>query len=113
MKARNKPTEWKLDLMSNLDLLKIATAKLRQRTIREAEKMDEKFEAGERDEKQRSKFYAIWYAFEAIRIYNERKGIKVAEPFPTPVPTKVIRLTVPQNSTVEEVADYIIIKKVD
>ena len=76
--------------MSNEELLRIALGKLKQRTIREGEKMDEKFEAGNRDEKQRSKFYSLWYAFEALRIYAGRKGIQIAEPFPKPKSTKEI-----------------------
>lgn len=90
MKARTKPTSWSLEPMSNEELLRIALGKLRQRTIREGEKMDEKFEAGNRDEKQRSKFYSLWYAFEALRIYASRKRIHIEEPFPKPKSTKEI-----------------------
>ena len=86
MKTRTKPTEWKLQPMSNEQLLRIAINKLRSRTIQEGEKMDEIWEAGRKDERQRSKFYAMWYAFEALRIYLQRKNITVAEPFLEPIP---------------------------
>ena len=95
MTHRTKPTEWKLNGMSDAELLSIATGKLRQRTIREGEKMDKAFEDGKRDEKQRSKFYSLWYAFEALRIYNQRHGVKVAEPFLERPPVKEI--TVPKT----------------
>lgn len=80
-KHRTKPVEWKLEDMTDLQLMRLALNKLRQRTIREGDKMDEAFDNGERDEKQRSKFYAIWYAFEALRIYAKRRGLEVDEPF--------------------------------
>ena len=95
MKSRTKPEYWKLEKMPDPYLLRLALNKLKQRTIREGEKMDEKFDKGERDEKQRSKFYAIWYAFEALRIYAEHNGIKIDEPFITPSPVKTI--TVPSS----------------
>lgn len=92
MKSRTKPTEWKLDAMQDEELLKLALNKLKQRTLREGEKMDASFEAGDCDEKQRSKFYAIWYAFEALRIYAERKNLKVSEPFIATSPIKTINV---------------------
>lgn len=92
MKYRTKPTEWKLDKMSNDELIRLALGKLKQRTIREGDKMDEAFNSGKKDEKQRSKFYAIWYAFEALRIFAERKGILVSEPFPKPPIWKAVQV---------------------
>jgi hypothetical protein len=108
-KTRTKPTEWKLDNLPDAELLKLATAKLKQRTIREGDKMDEAFESGNKDEKQRSKFYAIWYAFEALRIYNQRQGVTVAEPFSSPEPPRTV--TVPKDWKIDRGADYIIIRK--
>lgn len=90
---RTKPTEWKLDTKSDEELLKLALNKLRQRTMREGEKMDKAFENNQRDEKQRSKFYSLWYAFEALRIYAANHKVEIEEPFNYEKPVHRIELS--------------------
>jgi hypothetical protein len=70
-----KPTTWDLENKSDWELLNLVQTKLYSRTRRECEKFSSLSPLKDTVlwKKARSKFYAHWYALDAIDIYMERK----------------------------------------
>jgi hypothetical protein len=81
LEDHKKPTTWDLENKSDWELLNIARTKLDSRTRRECVKLaivtPLKQSLSVHDtavwKQARSKFYAHWYALEAIDIYRERQ----------------------------------------